>query len=128
MIIGAWQSWGKSPWISILTLAGAAAAFLFYGGIRVLVTREQITVTLGLLGLKLLSLPLGEVAEARVHKFSPLKDFGGYGIRFNREMKAYFLRGNTGVKLTTRVGKKYLIGSDTPEKLEAAIRVSQATM
>jgi len=36
-------------------------------------------------------------------------------------MKAYFLKGDRGVKITTRAGKKYLIGSDHPERLAVVI-------
>jgi hypothetical protein len=37
-------------------------------------------------------------------------------------MKAYFLTGNMGVKLTLSDGKRYLIGSDHPERLAAVIK------
>jgi hypothetical protein len=42
-------------------------------------------------------------------------------VRFNREMKAYFLRGTRGVKFTMTNGKKYLIGSDHPEQMHAVV-------
>ena len=66
------------------------------------------------------------IAEAGLHEFAPLKDFGGYGIRFNREMKAYYLRGTRGVLLTTTGGKKYLVGSDHPERLLAVLQAMNA--
>lgn len=65
---------------------------------------------------------MDDIATVEVHEFSPLKDFGGYGIRFNREMKAYYLHGTRGVKITVNGGKKYLIGSDRPEQLSTVIR------
>jgi hypothetical protein len=67
-------------------------------------------------------LPMDDIAAVEVHEFSPLKDFGGYGIRFNREMKAYYLRGTRDVKITVNGGKKYLIDSDRPEQLSTVIR------
>ncbi len=73
-------------------------------------------------GFRVLRLNTAEVTSAELHQFSPLKDFGGYGVRFNREMKAFYLRGDRGVKITMTNGKKYLIGSDTPENLLAVIR------
>ena len=65
---------------------------------------------------------MSDITNIETHSFSPLKDFGGYGIRINREMKAYFLTGNMGVKLTLSDGKRYLIGSDHPERLAAVIK------
>jgi len=37
-------------------------------------------------------------------------------------MKAYFLRGSRGVKITTLNEKQYLIGSDQPEELNAVMK------
>jgi hypothetical protein len=44
------------------------------------------------------------------------------GIRSNGQMKAYFLRGSTGVKITTLNDKQYLIGSDHPDELNAVLK------
>jgi hypothetical protein len=103
----------------------AALPVVFYGGLRVSVTPERVRVRLGFLGIPLLTLKIIDLAEVQVHQFSPLADFGGYGIRFNAQIKAYFLRGNRGVKLTTVRGKNYLIGSDRPERLSAVIQIAK---
>ena len=121
MIFGAIMSWNESPWTSFLLVVIAPVPFLAYGGLRVSVMPEYVFVRLGMLGINLLTLPTRDIEEISVHTFAPLHDFGGYGIRINREMKAYYFRGNRGVKITTKQGKKYLIGSDTPERLAAAI-------
>ena len=65
-----------------------------------------------------------EITAAEPHVFSPLADFGGWGIRRNREMLAFFLEGNTGVKLSTKKGKRYLIGTANPERLSSVIRAA----
>lgn len=121
MVIVAVTAWSEVPWFSILIALVGIALTLIYGGFRTLVTREAITVRMGMLGIPLLTLKTSDIKLAESHHFQPIKDFGGYGIRFNKEMKAYFLKGNRGVKITTRAGKKYLIGSDHPEKLAAVI-------
>jgi hypothetical protein len=100
----------------------AVVLFMFYGGFRTSVTPQEISVRFGLPGLKLLRLNTSEIAGIELTDFAPIGDFGGYGIRVNREMTAYYLRGNRGVKLTTLKGKKYLIGSDHPEELFAVIQ------
>ena len=40
-------------------------------------------------------------------------------------MKGYFFRGNRGVLIETESGKKYLIGSDHPERLAAVLDVAR---
>ncbi|MFQ5808383.1 MAG: DUF1648 domain-containing protein [Armatimonadota bacterium] len=121
LLIGAVVSRGDAWWASGLCFGGAVALLLVYGGMRVGVTPDRVQVRTGILGLRLLTLDRAEIAEAEVHSFSPLRDFGGWGIRWNRQMKAYFLSGHRGVKLRTREGKQYLVGSDHPERLAAAI-------
>ncbi len=121
MVVIAATAWSEVPWLSALVALVAIALTLSYGGFRTLVTRENIIVRMGMLGIRLLGLRTADIAAAGVHTFAPLKDFGGYGIRFNRDMRGYFLRGDRGVKVTTRKGKSYLIGSDHAERLEAVI-------
>jgi hypothetical protein len=121
MLVVAVTAWSEVPWLSILMALIGLALALIYGGFRTAVTKEFVTVRMGMFGLRLLSLKIPDISSAEPHSFLPLKDFGGYGIRFNKEMKAYYLKGNRGVKITTRGGQKYLIGSDHPERLSAVI-------
>jgi hypothetical protein len=93
-----------------------------YGGMRTIVTREFVTVRLGVFGIRILRVKTFEIAATEIMQFSPIKDFGGYGIRYNGKMYAYFLRGNRGIKITLHHGLKYLIGTDHPEQLLAVIK------
>jgi hypothetical protein len=121
MAFGAIVSFSSEPWISLLLLVIAVLVTTTYGGLRILVTRENITIRWGMLGIKVLKVKIKDLQSAEVHHFSPIKDFGGYGIRGNSEMSAYYLNGDTGVKLTTVRGKKYLIGSNNAARLAMVI-------
>lgn len=121
MFVAAYLTWTELPWVSVLLVLIGLGMFTMYGGFRTVVTRETVTVKMGIFGFRLLQLKVTDVAEAAVHKFEPLRDFGGYGIRFNGVMQAYYLRGDTGVKIVVRNGKNYLIGSDQPAHLAAVI-------
>ncbi len=98
---------------------------LCYGGLRVSVTSERVEVRLGMIGLRLLRVPSSELAASEVRAFSPLGEFGGWGIRYNGRMWAFYWRGTRGVELRTKAGKQYLIGSDHPERLAAAITAAR---
>ena len=111
----------EARWVSILLFAVGTLMLLLIGGIRTTVTRERVTVRLGTPGFRVLSLATTDIASVEMREFAPLKEFGGYGVRQNREMKAYYLRGRTGALLTTRDGKRHLIGSDNPERLTTII-------
>jgi len=121
LIVAAIFTWTALTWLSVILVVIALGMISTYGGFRTQVTRDFIIVKIGVLGIKLLQLKTSDIAAVEVHSFSPLRDFGGYGIRFNREMQAYYLQGDRGVKITARDGKKYLIGSDHPEHLAAVI-------
>ena len=108
-------------WVSVLLVVIGILMIIPHGGQRTLITRQEISVRWGILGLRVLRLKIPEIIEAELHEFSPLRDFGGYCIRFNREIKAYYLRGTQGVKITTRNNKKYLIGSDHPEQIHSVL-------
>lgn len=125
MLSGAWSSYLISPVSAVPPAVFALLIIMLYGGMRTAVTPDRIYVKVGLLGIPLLKLRLAELAEVKVHEFSPLREFGGYGIRFNRQMKAYFFRGNVGVLVTTDRDKKYLIGSDHPERLAAVVETAR---
>ena len=109
-------------------MAIALAISQLNGGMRTIVTRELVTVRLGLFGIRVLKIKTSEIAASEIMEFSPIKDFGGYGIRFNRKMYAYFLKGNRGIKITLDHGMQYLIGADHPEQMLAVIKaVSRKT-
>jgi hypothetical protein len=56
------------------------------------------------------------------YKYSPLREFGGWGIRFAPGKKrAYSVSGNKGVELELSDGMHVLIGSQRPEELTQMI-------
>jgi len=66
---------------------------------------------------------LAHVIDVQSKTYSPLKEYGGWGIRFARGgRKAYNVRGNRGVLLKFANGKSLLVGSQEPDELERAIR------
>jgi hypothetical protein len=121
MLILAVVTWFTTWWVSLELLALGIIFTSFYGGLRTVVTRNDISVRLGIWGFRVLHLYIADLYSVSLREFSPLKDFGGYGIRFNSQMKAYFMKGSEGLLITTNQGKKYLIGSDHPENLLAVM-------
>jgi hypothetical protein len=124
MLVVAVVVWFSTPWASLVLLVVAVMMVFPYGGMQTTVTRQEISVRFGIIGLRVLRLKTEEIENIELKEFSPMADFGGYGIRFNREMSAYYMRGNRGIKLTTTKGKKYIIGSDNPEELYAVAQAA----
>ena len=55
--------------------------------------------------------------------YRPLRDYGGWGIRYGFNGKAYNVSGNRGVQLQLRDGRQVLIGSRKPEDLADALQL-----
>lgn len=53
--------------------------------------------------------------------YRPILEYGGWGIRLGWKGRAYNARGNRGVRLEFPNGRHILLGSQTPEQLDAAI-------
>lgn len=63
-----------------------------------------------------------QIENCEVVTYRPLRDYGGYGIRYGVQGKAYNVSGNRGVRLHLTGKKPVLIGSSQPENLASAIR------
>lgn len=62
------------------------------------------------------------ITEASVRRYSPLKEYGGWGVRVSRTHgRAYNAHGSLGVQLMVEGKGPVLIGSERPEELLAAL-------
>lgn len=62
-----------------------------------------------------------EIEKAEEITYHPLRDFGGWGIRYGKGMWAYTAFGNRGVLILLKNGKRFLLGSQKPEELARSI-------
>jgi hypothetical protein len=63
-----------------------------------------------------------DLRESYTRPHRPILEYGGWGIRYGWKGKAHNVRGNQGVQLVLRDGRRVLIGSARPAELEAALR------
>jgi len=124
MLAAAVVAWFAIAWVSLVVAVAGLSMLFIYGGLQTTVTRQEIAVGFGILGLKVLRLKTDEIESIELVEFSPIADFGGYGIRWNGQIMAYYMRGSRGIKITTIKGKKYIIGSDRPEELYAVAQAA----
>jgi len=124
LIIGGIFIWSVVIASSIVMIVIGVLLFAIVGGLQTFVTADAVKIRFGLLRLRILNIKMADITTIGIRKFSPIKDFGGYGMRYGKGMKAYFLGGSFGVTLTLVNGKKYLIGSYQPEKLAAVIQAA----
>ncbi len=68
--------------------------------------------------------PYKSMNSYKVRSYSPLKEYGGWGIRYGRKGMAYNVSGDRGVQLELKNGKSLLIGSQRPEELERYMHIA----
>ena len=64
---------------------------------------------------------VADIASAEQFSYSPLRDFGGWGIRYGKGGIMYNANGNQSVKLVMKDGKIIYIGTQKPEALINAL-------
>ncbi|RLB40384.1 MAG: hypothetical protein DRH30_08530 [Deltaproteobacteria bacterium] len=67
-------------------------------------------------------IPAESLAEATAVTYRPLRDYGGWGIRYSSQGKAYNVRGNRGVRVCLTSGQTILFGSQRAEELASALQ------
>lgn len=93
---------------------------------RVLVTDSELRITWGLMQLIRFRFDLTELRSYRAVAFSPVMDFGGWGVRRGRNgVGCYNTRGNRGVLLQFG-DTRFVVGVDAPERLLEALELATA--
>jgi len=96
------------------------------GGLTVLVQETRIVMHLGTVRLVRRMVPLDSVVSLESVRYRPLLEFGGWGVRGAGQKKAWTARGDRAVVLGLEEDRKLYVGSDHPQRLEAAIRSAVA--
>ena len=85
------------------------------------IQNKKLTVKFWPFHLKPIIFPIVDMKNAEAITYNPIKDYGGWGIRYGIKGKAYNLNGNKGVLLTFKNNQIILIGSQDHKKLCSAI-------
>lgn len=64
----------------------------------------------------------GRIQHLRIRRYSPIGEYGGWGIRGFGSNRALNVSGNVGLQLRDVSGNRLLIGTRQPHELDAALR------
>jgi len=95
----------------VLILGLFFCLFFYLLELRVSVNSEGIHYQFFPLHLKSYVIKYDEIESVEAITYSPIKDYGGWGIRFRYKAKAYNVKGNKGVKVYLKNGRHILFGS-----------------
>ena len=109
-------------WVAAVAMLTAAGAVAVAGVLMRLVTEVRADgVAVRLIPFPTRLIRFEEIASAEAVTYRPLREYGGWGLRFSRRGRAYSASGNRGVQLVLTDGRRVLIGSHRADELEAAI-------
>jgi hypothetical protein len=122
------QSWGDRPMSDSALVISAAFSFLISAGLTLLFYKLKLITEVGPDGVHIRFFPLtrrkitfDSITSCKARTYRPIREYGGWGIRFNRKGNAYNVSGNRGVQLEFKQGRPLLIGTQRPEELADVI-------
>lgn len=107
--------------IVMLLVAIIPPVFFFGANLTVEVRHDGLYIRFFPFHASFFKISASDVKNWRIRSYSALKEYGGYGIRFGVDGKAYNVSGNRGVQIELMDGGKILIGSQKPDLLQQAI-------
>ena len=110
-------------WIIVISLIFGAGmpAFIYMTTLSTEVRNDGVYVRFNTLHINWVVFEFNDIEKAEALTYRPIMEYGGWGIRFGKNGKAYNVSGNKGVLLTLSKGKTILIGSQKHEELSLAI-------
>lgn len=123
------EKWGIKPMgntgLIISTLAALAVAVLFYKArLETIIKKDGIFVRFFPLFFSTKEYAWKSLSKCHIRSYSALAEFGGWGWRFSvfGRGTAYTIKGDKGLQLILKSGRKLLIGTQKPKELEAALQ------
>lgn len=116
---------GQGLWPIIVAIGAMVLSMALLGSLR-LTTRmdaEGVHYRMRVFHWKEQTIPWDDIDQIYVRKYSPIAEYGGWGIRFGRGGRAYNVSGNHGIQIVRKNGKRILIGTRRPD--EAALHLSE---
>ena len=104
-------------------LIGMVIPILFYLlELRIKITKDGLHYQFFPFHLKFHTIKMGEIESFKAMEYSPLKEYGGWGIRYGFKGKAYNVSGNKGVKIFLKADSNIMFGSQKYKEMEKALK------
>ena len=100
----------------IVLLFGYGFPWLFYT-MKLVTEVDEISIRITFTPFTEFIIPFNTIKNYEIRKYRPIWEYGGWGIRFNRDGKAYTVKGTIGLQIELINGEKILIGTENPDKL-----------
>ncbi|WEL19640.1 hypothetical protein [Candidatus Nanohalococcus occultus] len=104
-----------------LAVMALTAGFLYAVRLDTRIDEDEISIRLFPFHISSRTLSYDEIEDLSVERYSPLREFGGWGLRWRPGKRAYNVSGNQGLRIKKKDGKEIVIGTQRPEELEQVV-------
>ena len=114
---GAMPVWGAVV-MALVGIGLPGSIYALMGQLRTRVTGEGIDIRWGFLEVIKKKIPFESIEKAEAVTYSPIGEFGGWGIRLGGGKKrAWTVRGKRALLLHLKDGTRFYLGSEKPERM-----------
>jgi len=108
--------------ISFIAILLTIVAFFIYNT-RLITTIKEEGISFAFIPLHFRSqfIAWKDINEVYIKEYDAISEYGGWGMKFSSQGKAYTVKGRYGLQLETVDGRKILIGTQKPIELELLI-------
>ena len=104
-------------------LIGLSIPLLFYlFELRIKVNNDGLHYQFSPFHLKFHTIKMDEIESFKAMEYSPLKEYGGWGIKYGFKGKAYNVSGSKGVKIFLKNSSNIMFGSQKHKELAKALK------
>lgn len=114
------QSWLYSIYTAML-VSVPVLLLIWFCKLETIVDNSGVHYRLFPFNIKYRSISTNQVDNAYIRKYMPMREYGGWGIRYSSNGMAYNVSGNMGIQFVLSNGKKILIGTQKPQEFYTAL-------
>lgn len=109
-------------WLLLLFFLGSLAGVAVFSlqTLKLKITRDEIEISFGVFAQKRI-IKMSDVKAINVRKYDALKEFWGWGVRFNARGKCYTVSGDEGIDIELSNGERILVGTKKMAEADKAI-------
>lgn len=109
---------GQSWWSMVIVFLAMILSMVMLGSLKLntWMDAEGVHYKMKLFHWRTRTIPWDEIDHIQVRDYSPIKEYGGWGIKYGQSGWAYNVRGNHGIQILKKDGKRILLGTQKPEE------------
>jgi hypothetical protein len=123
------EPWGSKPMsdgalvsVGAVSMGIGIALIMLFATLRLVTEVHSDAVHIRFAPMRAKRIPYDNIASMEVRTIRPIRDFGGWGVRYRKGAKGYLARGNQAVWLSMLDGRDIVIGTGQPDQFESALR------